>query len=439
MATITLSISDKVSDNGTSEILIRFSASKTQRYRIKSNLFVPVVRWTKKNEISIPKIETEERKKLILLSSKLDSLKNHILTSYEQSDKTRIDKSWLFTIIDMFHFPEKYISNKKEVFFDLFEDFLSKRKLSEGRLRSVKVVFRALQRYELYRKKTDASFVLDHELFDEDLLIDIERFFKSEPDVFKMYPDIYEAVKESRKPEPRGQNTLNDMFGKLRTFFIWLVENGKVENNPFSKFPIGECVYGTPYYITVAERNQLYAKNMKSVPKLAVQRDIFVLQCLIGCRVGDYFKMKMSNIINGAIEYIAGKTKDGNPITVRVPLNSIALEIIDRHRDTSRDSLMPFSTEQKYNEDIKLIFGFVKINRMVTVLNPTTRQEEKRPINEIASSHLARRCFVGNLYKQVKDPNLVGSLSGHKNGSKAFARYRDIDDEIKTELVNLLL
>ena len=39
----------------------------------------------------------------------------------------------------------------------------------------------------------------------------------------------------------------------------------------------------------------------------------------------------------------------------------------------------------------------------------------------------------------VKDPNLVGNLSDHKEGSKAFARYREIDDEIKTDLVNLLL
>ena len=75
---------------------------------------------------------------------------------------------------------------------------------------------------------------------------------------------------------------------------------------------------------------------------------------------------------------------------------------------------------------------------MVTVLNPTTGAKEKRPLNEIASSHLARRTFIGNLYKKVKDPNLVGSLSGHKEGSKAFARYRDIDEDMTKELVNLL-
>jgi hypothetical protein len=78
------------------------------------------------------------------------------------------------------------------------------------------------------------------------------------------------------------------------------------------------------------------------------------------------------------------------------------------------------------------------ITRKVTVLDPLTREGVVKPINEVASSHLARRCFIGNLYKKVKDPNLVGSLSGHVEGSKAFSRYRDIDDEMKFGLVSLL-
>ena len=78
------------------------------------------------------------------------------------------------------------------------------------------------------------------------------------------------------------------------------------------------------------------------------------------------------------------------------------------------------------------------LTRPVTIINSLTRESEVRPLNEIASSHLARRSFVGNLYKQVKDPNLVGALSGHKEGSKAFARYRDIDEDMKKDLVKLL-
>ena len=126
---------------------------------------------------------------------------------------------------------------------------------------------------------------------------------------------------------------------------------------------------------------------MSATPALAVQRDIFVFQCLIGCRVGDLYKLTKANVINGGVEYIPRKTKDGRP---------------------------------------------------VVVYNPTTSEQEIRPLNEVASSHLARRCFVGNLYKQVKDPNLVGALSGHKEGSRAFARYRAIDEDMKRDLVSML-
>lgn len=84
------------------------------------------------------------------------------------------------------------------------------------------------------------------------------------------------------------------------------------------------------------------------------------------------------------------------------------------------------------------MFSIAGLTRSVTVRNPTTGEPEIRPLNEIASSHLARRCFIGNLYKKVKDPNLVGSLSGHKEGSKAFARYREIDEQMKQELVDML-
>ena len=154
--------------------------------------------------------------------------------------------------------------------------------------------------------------------------------------------------------------------------------------------------------------------------------------------MGDLLKMTKSNLIGGAIEYIPRKTKEGRPLTVRVPLNAMATEILARHEASDGDKLLPFISEQKYNLAIKRIFKAAGLKRLVTVINPTTREEEKRVLYEIASSHLARRTFVGNLYRKVKDPNLVGALSGHKEGSKAFARYRTIDDEMKKELVNLL-
>ena len=84
------------------------------------------------------------------------------------------------------------------------------------------------------------------------------------------------------------------------------------------------------------------------------------------------------------------------------------------------------------------IFRLCGITRIVTVLNSATGNEEKRPINEVVSSNMARRTFAGNLYKKVKDHNLIASMTGHKPGSTAFARYRNIDMDIKTEMIDLL-
>ena len=61
-----------------------------------------------------------------------------------------------------------------------------------------------------------------------------------------------------------------------------------------------------------------------------MQRDIFVFQSLIGCRVSDLWAMTNNNIIGGAVEYIAGKTIDGNPKTIRVPLNKLGKAILEK-------------------------------------------------------------------------------------------------------------
>ncbi len=388
-----------------------------------------------------------DTKKRAEFNQNVASRKKLILDVYNKyPDKKNITSEILDIEIDKELHPENYgLIEKPEKFFETFLDFIAAKKMAESRKRAFMVIYRSLQRYEVYKRITGPkAFTLSLNDITAVTLRDFERFLIEEHTYFEKYPKIYEAIPEvhktrkSPKPEKRGQNTLNGIFVKFRTFFLWAIDNGKTTNNPFKAFKIEDSVYGTPFYITIEERNKILNTDLSENPTLATQRDIFVFQCLIGCRVSDLMKFTRDNIINGAVEYIARKTTHGNPVTVRVPLNSIAKQILDRYKDYKGPGLLPFIVEQRYNDYIKLMFEKAEITRIVTVLNPTTRQAEQRPINEVASSHLARRCFVGNLYKQVKDPNLVGALSGHKEGSKAFARYREIDEQMKTDLVKML-
>jgi integrase len=153
------------------------------------------------------------------------------------------------------------------------------------------------------------------------------------------------------------------------------------------------------------------------------------------------YKLTKKNIIDGEIQYIAGKTKDGKPRTIKVPMNKYARAIVEKYKDNPEcegDTLFPFISQQKYNDAIKDVFKAAGIIRSVVTCDPLTRENVIRPINEVASSHLARRCFVGNAYKVMKDQNLVAELSGHKQNSKAFARYREVDREMRNEVVSMI-
>jgi site-specific recombinase XerD len=455
-----------INNAGESEINLRLYVSRDVRIRAGSGIWVDRKRWGKKNDINIPLIQGEERELLLEKRSKLKALTDYLENIINTSeDKSTIDRSFIEKQIKKFHKPtRKSVAPTEESFFDVMGKYLSTHKLSVARQKNFKVIMRSLRRFELFKKKEGhRGFKMSFANLSVDMLHQIEDFLGNEKDAFLKYPDIYEEIPYSTKvavktpkrkrpprldengneipkgmPKPRGQNSVADMMLRFRSFIIWANDNGYTSNNPFKHFTIGEIVYGTPIYITNRERNRLLETDLSDNKELETQRDIFVFQCLIGCRVSDLYKMTYKSIIDGAIEYIPRKTKEDRAITVRVPLNDTAKRLITKYQDYERGSLFPFNTEQDYNRKIKEAFKRAGLDRMVTVLDQQTREEIQKPLYEVASSHMARRSFIGNIYKKVKDPNLVGALSGHKEGSKVFARYRTIDDDMKKELIGML-
>lgn len=465
MATTNYLLTQTQNSNGESQIILRTYVRHDYRIRIQSGIWVSPKRWGKKNGITIPTIPGEEQEMLLQKKELLKRLTAYIEDEINKvEDKNAIDKVWGEKKVRTFYKPTKAPKEREKSFFDVIDTYLSSHKLSEQRLKNFKVLTRCLHRFELFKKKDGSrGFSLTLANLSPELLRQIEDFLTDEKAVFLRYPEIYEqfpysakiAVKTPKRkrpptlddegnevpkgmPKPRGQNTVADLLTRFRAFTLWAIDNGYTTNNPFRQFTIGEIVYGTPIYISNDERNKLLETDLSDDKEVETQRDIFVFQCLVGCRVSDLYKMTCRNIIDQAVEYIPRKTKEDRPITVRVPLNTTALELIDKYREAGRESLFPFSTEQHYNRKIKEAFRRAGLDRTVTVLDQQTRQEVQRPLYEVASSHMARRTFIGNIYKKVKDPNLVGALSGHKEGSKAFARYRTIDDDMKREMIGFL-
>jgi hypothetical protein len=440
MATVTAFI--RTSAKKTDNVYVRFRLSGGRKIQLfhKSDIEVDPNNWDAKNECIKARVLYEQSKRDTFNKSVADR-KALILELFNaEPTKETLSSDWLDQAIDKTKNPERYktAEDKPKTFFDVFDDYVASYRGTKRMGQHYKSAQRIFQRYELYKRKSQASFTLTFEGLNADILRDFEAFIHEEHNLFEKHPDIYIAVPESRKPKPRGRNRKNKILRYIRTIVRWAIDEKKTSISQFPKFKIEEDIYGTPFYITIEERNNLYNFDLSAAPELAVQRDIFVFQCMVGCRVSDLMSFTNANVIDDVVEYIPRKTKDGRPVTVRVPLNTISREIVARYSDSPGEKLLPFIAKQDYNDDIRKVFGLAGLNRKVTILNPTTGEEEKRSICEKASSHIARRTFIGNLYKKVKDPNLVGALSGHKEGSRAFARYREIDDEIKIDLVKML-
>lgn len=314
---------------------------------------------------------------------------------------------------------------------ELYLKFLSTRQLSSQRKKQYLSVMNALKRYEKYVNQGTLIYKrLEIKKVTKDDILRIKEYLENENSLI-----CHDAGLKYR----RGNNTVNDILKKLRTFFKWAVHNNIIKVSPFDSIRIEENIYGTPYYLNKEELHRVLKADISHSRYLETQRDIFVFQCCTGCRYGDLATLTPGNIIDGSLEYIASKTKMVSARTISVPLNVSASGIVSKYLNNMKSStLFPMVNLPRYNRAIRKILTICEINRIVTILDPKTRCERKTPINKVASSHLARRTFIGNIYNKVQDPNLICSMTGHCEGSKAFLRYRSVEDETKRKLVKFL-
>lgn len=415
------------------------------------------------------RLETPEVKYHREQVERLEKLKKHILDHFESATKAELSSEWLKEVVDMFNHPEKYnIKQTNKSFYELVELYIHRRQLAEGHARVFRVLSRCIARYEGFIRATekarkDYTFSIDTVTRGD--IEELSDYMRNEKALSDQYPKLFEKLIESypaavkkghNKIQARGENTIIKMRTRLKSLFIFFVEEGMTTNRPFEGIKIGTAKVGTPIYISIEERNIIASYNLEKkwqemddefrkncgmpIQTIIMCRDVFVFHCFIGCRVSDLIKMTPKYIENNILVYTPHKTKDGEEaIQARIPLHPKAIELINKYKGMdAKGRLFPFISADKYNDAIKAIFTMCEITRNVEWRNPLTDENEIRPINEIASSHMARRTFIGNAYFKVTDPNLIGKMSGHVEGSKAFKRYRKIEDETLKNVIDMI-
>ncbi len=488
MAATSLRLSNKRGTDGKSQVIVKLTISRSQRPCFKSGIYVnpdyfKVVQETKhgivygivppkKGRFNMREVkEAEEARtmlmefvnRLTVICNGLESLGEsvthdvieEILANSRKTPASAISPTFLKDVLlSKMEKPDDNSNTvKAKSFFEVINFYLERRKLSVSRTAEFRVLARIMARYEMFVRVVNPemkNFEFGIETINKETLEDFFDYMANEKQLADDYPKIFKKIfarypaevrpqRKQQKLVQRGRNTLVGHKKRLKAFFTWLNSEGYTDNKPFERVRCGVEKYGTPFYLALDERNLIAEADLSDDVRLSTQRDVFIFQCLVGCRVSDLITLRESNIVNGMLQYVPQKTKDNKPLTVTVPLNERASMLVAKYHGIDPEGrLFPFISPQKYNDAIKEVLTRCGVKRMVTVLNPATDKEEQRPINEVASSHMARRTFIGCLYHQVQDPNLIGSMSGHAEGSKAFARYRTIDDETKRRIIALI-
>lgn len=406
-------------------------------------------------------------------NKQLEAMQIAIMDAYKKEEKETIDAKWLEKVVYKFHHPDKRVSSisrrgkRQKSIYDLSEEYLEIKRFSYDHTKAFRVLVRDLARYEAFKNKVlREKFAWNIDKITRKDIEDFENYLRNEKTLSEKYPKQFESILEQypveinvvhtfTKLQNRGENTIVKLKKKFKAFMQWLYETERTSNRPFDGIKIGTEKYGVPFYLTKEERNLLAEADISALweglddedkkfcskiplKTLEVQRDIFVFQCLVGCRVGDLCTLTSKNITDGILEYVPSKTSDEDaPVKPRIPLNPCALKLVAKYNGVDKDGrLFPFISSQKYNDAIKAILMICGITRIVPVRNSTTGETEMKRICDVASSHMARRTFVGAAYKAVRDPNIVGKMSGHVEGSRAFNRYRQIDDDILKQTIS---
>jgi len=453
---ISLSLSKKISVDGKSEILLSAqnrAGGKVCRMRVKSEIFVMPAFFSAEKGIDMSRkkvIAADVRQWHNEAKDKLNGLLSAVARAEESADKNEIKGDWLKRVVEEHVHPSKTEGGRKLTFFELAEDYINKLDSTESYKKLLWVTLRAVARYEGFRRATEKkSFTFDPEtvtLDDIEGLLDYLRneyaLSQENPEIFK---DLFNAYPTScskrhvNKIGQRGNNSLHSNMKRLKSMWYSFNKKGLVKNDPFKGFKNVAEHYGNVTYITLEERNKIAATPMPT-KHLETQRDIFVAQCRIGCRVSDLMRLTPAHIHDDMIVYVPKKTKDEGETSkmAYVPITSGLQKLIDKYKGVDKQGrLFPCISAQKYNDAIKEVFTIAGITRMVEVRDSLTGENVMRPLNEIASSHMARRTFVANLYNKVADPTIIAQMSGHSERSASFARYRKQENDLLRKVAEL--
>lgn len=217
---------------------------------------------------------------------------------------------------------------------------------------------------------------------------------------------LYDTLKARYK-----HSTAAGYFTKIKTVFMYAVDNGYMRTNPFGGIRIDKGHPSTEY-LTEAELDYLW--NLELDGRLERARDLLLFQAYGGgmayCDMATFDPKKM--VKNGSVYlYSAKRKKTGIPFTTA--LLPRAIQILEKY-----DYILPIISNQRLNSYAKEIQGAAQMKKTL-------------------HTHLMRKSYATLLLSHQVPISTISKAMGHSNTaitSKIYAHV--LDDTIASEIGN---
>ena len=266
-----------------------------------------------------------------------------------------------------------------------------------------------------------------------ELLLEYRQFIYDEYLYVPQFPQLYPSGDGRHAPRKRCKDTtvVHDLKA-LQAFFRELEDTGEIRKSPFKRIStekrrsIMHVMYDAPFFLKADELRRVMHTSVP--PDLQWAKDIFVLNCALGCRISDLKRLTMDKLAVSAdgipyIHYLPSKTSKESRREIQTPLIAPALEIVRRTR-LAFNGPNPNYEKQVYNKALRRLLQFCGIDRRVCLFDPELADNVYRPLYEVASSKLARKTHV-DLLTKVQINYYAAGL--HREGSAAVFRYTSLD------------
>lgn len=271
--------------------------------------------------------------------------------------------------------------------------------------------------------------------FTSDLVMQFRQFVYDEYQYVPLHPELYPRTSGHHAPTKRCCNsTVVHDLKLLQAFFAELENMEEIRISPFRRISakkrrvIMHVMYDDPVFLRAEEFRKVLDTNVPT--NLQWAKDIFVLNCAIGCRISDLLRLtpdKVSVSDDGIpyVHYIPSKTvgKQTTNKEIVTPLIEPAVEII-RRTQLKLMNANPNYGRQRYNKTLRHLLEFCGIDRPVNIFNPETCDNESKPLYQVASSKLARKTHIDMLNKVQINYYAAGL---HSAGSDAVFRYTSLE------------